>query len=1111
MRVLLAAVPSGLLLAGLVFAEAPGIALREPWDREYAGQAATGEHVLGLWQFGASDPGKDASGRGHDAALNGATIDEEGRFGACLKCSPGWPLEDKPHRALVPDSPALSPRGAFTLEMWLCLSEEKLPERYEPFLLDKKYVAHTDYQFVLGAAGRGGSRVLRSCLGFGEDSSTWYSQPQDFEPGTWYHVAFTYDGQGTGAFYVDGVPAGARTIPGRGAVAGGSHRLSIGDRIGSRYHGFPGRIDQVRIASGVLEFRRAALRNASERSCFVRMEPGAAVRVEVTNLQREPATGAALRMKLDGRIAHRAPVEDLPPGKPVAVAVPIDTRLRPGEYRMTAELAIDKPAPVSTRDAFDITIVPRPPPERMPVVMWGASARTPSEVERLRRIGFTHCLGLSADYRAIFTAGEPRPAADPAAVTANREMLDQALAADLRVAATLSPGAAMRSRDQFRRVGRDGKPYPREDICGLFPELEKHCYHVGASVAQSYNRFPAWNAALIHTEVRGHAAPCFHEHDRAAFKKATGLEIPKEVAGPRGIDYAKLEDFPADRVIPDDHPILTYYRWYWKQGDGWNRLNSALVRGLKSTGRKDLWTWHDPAVRVASVYGSGGQVDYLSQWTYSYPDPIRIGLATDELLCMAGPQPEQQVMKMTQIIWYRGQTAPEPKRTEDALPYRACWEIEQADAPFITIAPMHLREAFWTKIARPIQGIMYHGWQSLVPCEGSSGYRYTHPQTQHELARLVREVVAPLGPMLRRVPGVRSDVAMLESFSSEMFARRGTYGWNGSWAGDCWHILQWAHLQPDIVFDETIAERGLEGYRVLVMPDCDVLTRTVVDRVKAFQADGGLVIGDERLCPAIKPDVVLPVFQRTGRNAEDKAAMQKIAADLRKQLDGRYARYVDTSSPEVIPYRRAFKHTDYVFVVNDRREYGDYVGQHAIVMENGLPSDATVTVRRKPGVVYDVLAHREVPVRKQDGAVAWDVHLGPCGGRVFLVTPRPIAAVKVTVPETIARGESGACRIAVVDGPGEPLEAVVPLAVSIRDPEGREAELSGAHAAVDGRLEVTLDIAPNDVEGLWHVEVQELASGRSAAAYFRVPRPGPWPPQRGAVPKEAAKAEQPKG
>ena len=45
--------------------------------------------------------------------------------------------------------------------------------------------------------------------------------------------------------------------------------------------------------------------------------------------------------------------------------------------------------------------------------------------------------------------------------------------------------------------------------------------------------------------------------------------------------------------------------------------------------------WRRPAVRCPSKWGSGGNVDFLSQWTYSYPDPVRIGLCTDELFEMA--------------------------------------------------------------------------------------------------------------------------------------------------------------------------------------------------------------------------------------------------------------------------------------------------------------------------------------------------------------------------------------------------------------------------------------------------------------------------------------------
>ncbi len=156
--------------------------------------------------------------------------------------------------------------------------------------------------------------------------------------------------------------------------------------------------------------------------------------------------------------------------------------------------------------------------------------------------------------------------------------------------------------------------------------------------------------------------------------------------------------------------------------------------------------------------------------------------------------------------------------------YQARWEREQPEAPFITIAPMHLREAFWTKIARPIKGIMYHGWQSLVPREHPSGYRYTHPETQHELARLIHEVVQPLGPTLLQTPGgeERRGLPGELRLGDVRRAPRHAIGWGGSWLGDAYHVLLYAHLQPEIVFDETITSRGLDGFRVLVMADCDV-------------------------------------------------------------------------------------------------------------------------------------------------------------------------------------------------------------------------------------------------------------------------------------------------
>lgn len=1101
-----------LLAVPAVHAAAPPLRC-EPWESEYSGEDAAGPHVIALWQFASGKETEDSSGHGHTLKFEGVKPNPNGRFGACLESFRGWPVEDKRHAAMAKNHPALSPQGPFTLEMWIQPSPELDAQYPSAFLLDKKYVAHDDYQLILDAPNKQGARVLQAVLGFGDSSSSFYSKPMKFEPGTWYHVAMTYDGAGTVNFFINGNPWGSTRAIGRGSISPGRHFLSIGDRVGSLYHGFPGRIDQVRICRGALEFQRLKLTVLSDRTCFVRMEKDASLRLQVHNLQREPVSDGLVAMSLGGVAPREAKIADLAAGATMELDYPLDTSLRPDLYSFTIEAKTSGPKPLEIEQSFPVRIVPRRPPQ-FPVVMWGLGnpASVAKETERLRSIGFTHVLGVGADYGDIWQAGKPIQAASPERVAETRQMLDQALADGLSIVASLSPGSAMESKPELLRVNRKGEPQKKNGVCGLLPAVEQYCYNVGASVAASYARFPAFQAALVHTEVRDAAQPCFHAEDIEAFRQAAGIGVPAEVASKWGVDWRKLKDFPASRVVPDDHPLYRYFQWYWKVGDGWNGLNSAVVRGLKSTGREDFWTWHDPAVRVASVYGSGGEVDVLSQWTYSYPDPLRIAVATDELLAMAaGSGGRQDVMKMTQIIWYRSQTAPEPKPGAPRPAFLARWEREQPDAPFITIAPMHLREAFWTKIARPIRGIMYHGWQSLVPCDSPGAYRCTHPDTQHELARLVRRVVQPLGPTLLNVPGVKSDVAFLESFASQVFAGRGTYGWGGKWLGDAYHVMLYAHLQPEIVFDETIVQRGLDGFRVLVMCDCDVITEKMLQRIKAFQAAGGIVVADDHCCPAIRPDILIQPYQRTGRADQDKAALLALAADLRKQLDARYPRPLDSSNPDVIPYRRQHGVGQYVFVVNDRREYGQYVGQHGLVMENGLPSEATLSLRTEGTMVYDLVDSRPVPARREGDRLLWDVHLGPGDGGLFLVIPKPIHTATLACPDLVDRGAKAVCQLKIVDAEGKPIQAVVPVQWTIRDAETRVAEHSGYHAAVGGELAVTIDIATNDPPGVWQVEARELASGRTAIREFRVRGPEPWPPSQKPVPKDAANPVQPQG
>jgi hypothetical protein len=421
---------------------------------------------------------------------------------------------------------------------------------------------------------------------------------------------------------------------------------------------------------------------------------------------------------------------------------------------------------------------------------------------------------------------------------------------------------------------------------------------------------------------------------------------------------------------------------------------------------------------------------------------------------------------------------------------KSVWEDTDPDSAFITIAPMHMREAFWTKISRPIRGIMYHGWQSLVPTDSTGGYRYTHPQTQHELRRLVKSVVEPLGPTLLQVPDRKSDVAFLESFASQMFARRGTYGWGHTWLGDAYLVLLYAKLQPEIVYDETIIARGLDGFKVLAMMDCDVITEAMLKKIKEFQDRGGIIIGDERLTPAIKPYILVQSYDRIKKADEDKAALLARAAVLRHDLDSRYQRHVDSSDANVVTRCRSYGKADYLFAVNDSREFGDYVGHHGLVMENGLPSEAVLSIRRQRGYVYDLVAAQPVnskpETRNQEPVTSVSVQFGPSEGRLFMITDQAIDAMRLEGPETVPAGKSATCKITIVDNQARAISAVIPVRVDILDPTGREAEFTGFYGAKDGQLEICMDIAPNDAPGIWTIHVKELASGLTADHYFRV-------------------------
>ncbi len=206
-----------------------------------------------------------------------------------------------------------------------------------------------------------------------------------------------------------------------------------------------------------------------------------------------------------------------------------------------------------------IVIVNRPLPDRMPVVKWGLGGTegVVKEIPRLKKIGFTHCLGLRCNYQQVWDDGARALPGSAEDVRDSHEMLSVALENDIRIVASLSPGRWLRTAaagKPFLRIDRKGEHYGREDISGLFPQVQDFVFNTGAAMSRAYGDHKALSAALLHTEVRGESQVSFHPIEIEAYRKATGAEIPAEVTIKNGVRWETLADFPKNRVIADDHP-----------------------------------------------------------------------------------------------------------------------------------------------------------------------------------------------------------------------------------------------------------------------------------------------------------------------------------------------------------------------------------------------------------------------------------------------------------------------------------------------------------------------------------------------------------------------------
>ncbi len=951
---------------------------------------------------------------------------------------------------------------------------------------------HTHRGFQLALSGREGRWTPVLWAGFSNSTVNVRGPQVELAPGAPATLSFFFGANGRVVWEFNGKKL-ETTLACAGPLAPSvRYKPIIGDRAVSNFHPMDGMVQRVAITPCASE--RLSL-FIDGRQAFRRGETGATVAVRVQNVTDVAVSGLTLEAEEfveAGRAHHETlALGALAGGATTGCVCQVETRVRPGwqAFRVTVSGKDATGGEVKTSRVFRLGIGPKAD-DRMMALMWGYSA---SEAT-LAEYGFTH--GLKYQKPGDARAGV---------------LYDQAVVAGVGLFHSMSteyPGGE--PDPKYVRVNRDGsqpthggwgskkKPVP-EVSNPAFMEAMKPLI---AEDGRLYGKYPGFSGVLAISEARDATKPSFNtEHLR--YKKATGRDVPREVSG-KVMDYRKglaemRKRFP-DGVVPTDDPVLAYYRWFWKGGDGWPGYSGGIAQEYhRQISRPDFLVFWDPAVRCPPIWGSGGAVDVLNQWVYAVPEPMNVAGPAEEILAMAAGRPGQRPAIMTQLICYRSQIAP----TNKTVSPEPVWVKRRPRADFPTIPPDTLQEATWSMIAKPVQAIMYHGWGTIYETGAATGYTYTNPASKERIKHLLKDVVAPLGPTLKRLGRATPAVAVLESFTTCALGGPASWGWKVPAVT----FLQRARLDPRVVYEETILRDGLGDVKVLYAPQCLFLTPEVVAKIKAFQAAGGTLVADNQLLTALKADIEVPVVSFSPPPESDhtadvdameaaregdaktrkgtylaKAKMNAQAEELRQKLAARYVPEADSSSPEIVVYSRRWNGVRYVFAINDHRTFGDYVGLWGLTMEKGLPFAGEVTLADDgtTKAVYELSRGGAVAFTRQNGRIRVPVSYETNDGRLFAFLGERIASVTVEAPKRVRRGEAVRVTFSARNAAGKPVNALLPAEIRLFDASGCELDGAGWVSLQGGVCTVEIATNLDDPRGDYRLVCRDRASGLTA-------------------------------
>jgi hypothetical protein len=555
-------------------------------------------------------------------------------------------------------------------------------------------------------------------------------------------------------------------------------------------------------------------------------------------------------------------------------------------------------------------------------------------------------------------------------------------------------------------------------------------------------------------------------------------------------------------VIADDDPEYLYSKYYYRYGDGWvstNRLMADIVHEY----RPDITVISDP-FRLCSLYGRFDGVDAVASWTYTMPDP-KMMLFNETLRCEALPD-DKKIIQIITMYNYGGTLAPVASGRKSL-------------SDVLCSGPDRYKESAWLNLSRAPYGMGIYFSSQLEPVIEDID-DYIRPQaTMKAVKGFAEDILRPFGQVFRSLRTAPRRVAVLDSWASRVYGEcpRPYNHYQNYFIYNFYILLNMAHIQADVIFEETINDQGLDGYEMLVLPCCDTLPEKVYRKICDFEKSGGKIVADQWLRADI-PNAVKFDFdfsfrknvnanainkgmqfasnedtafktdwkqqETTGISAEtDRDIMEEYCGKLRETLDTFWEREVDCDTPRVLLNRLNYRQVKYLSLVNDNRTYDDRVGPYKAILGKGLEQKALITWKGLTGneALYDLISGNKINyLRAGNKETQFEVTLPPAGGALIAAMPGEFRSLEISGVDKI--NNNGQESIFEASIPGA--FGLIPLKVEITDPNGKESEFSGYYTMKDGKAQIPFYTALDDPCGKWRMTVVNLCDRSKVKTEF---------------------------